>query len=64
MNKKVKIELSDWDSTCGDGCCYKYGTIIKVNGIKLEQDGTETINAIEAILVHLGYEVDIKQICE
>jgi hypothetical protein len=64
MNKKIKIELCDWDSTCGDGCCYEYGTTIKVNGVQLEQDGTETRNAIEAILVHLGYKVDIIQICE
>jgi hypothetical protein len=64
MNKKIKIELCDWDSTCGDGCCYEYGTKIKVDGIQLEQDGTETRNAIEAILVHLGYEVDIIQLCE
>lgn len=36
MNKKLKIELKYWDHTCGDGCCYSWGTAIKVNGEEIE----------------------------
>jgi hypothetical protein len=61
MSKKIEIQLNEWDSTCGDGCCFNYGVEIVVNNVKLEEDGTDTSNAIEAILVHLGYEVEIKQ---
>jgi hypothetical protein len=32
MSKKLKITLSDWSYTCGDGCCYEYGVSCKING--------------------------------
>ena len=29
------IEFREWDHTCGDGCCYLYGTEIYIDGIKI-----------------------------
>jgi hypothetical protein len=31
-DKEILIELEEWDHTCGDGCCYTYGTNIYING--------------------------------
>lgn len=57
---KLKIELKDWDHTCGDGCCYTYGTDIFLNGEKLdEQHGEDSENALKVVLEKLGYEVEI-----
>ena len=57
--EKIEIELKDWDHTCGDGCCYTYGTDIYVNGIKLdEQNAEDSKNALTAVLEHLGYKVE------
>ena len=54
------IELEDWNHTCGDGCCYTYGTDIYLNGEKLdEQYAGESINALKAVLEKLGYKAEI-----
>lgn len=69
MKDKLKIELIDWDYTCGDGCCYMYGTRLKLNGEELEHPdypeqhdnsyvGCDVENALTAVLTKLGYEVD------
>lgn len=53
---KLLIELEDWEYRCGDGCCYDYGTNIKVNGELLEQDGYNLPITLEAVLSYLGYK--------
>jgi len=61
MNKeKLIIELESWDHTCGDGCCYTWGTKVKVNGVELEGDADESYSALKTVLEHLGYEVEIR----
>ena len=67
---ELKIKLEDWDSRCGDGCCYNYGTKIHLNGKELEHPnenikdnsyvGSDTQTAIHAILKELGYEVEFE----
>jgi len=59
---KIIIELEDYDYTCGDGCCYEYGTIVRVNGEELpfRNDDRETI--LKQVLEHLGYNAVIKDI--
>ena len=52
----ININLQEWDYTCGDGCCYMYGTKIYVNGQELEEDGHEPHALLYAILNHLGYK--------
>ncbi|MDR6218645.1 hypothetical protein [Deinococcus soli (ex Cha et al. 2016)] len=32
----VEIDFHSWDYTCGDGCCYLYGTDILIDGRTLE----------------------------
>jgi hypothetical protein len=71
--KKVKITLEEWDYTCGDGCCYSYGTRIYLNGKELEhpnpevQDnsdvGSSVVASLLAVLKELGYEVEIDLTC-
>jgi hypothetical protein len=67
--KKVKITLEEWDYTCGDGCCFSYGTKIYLNDKELEHPdpevddnsgvGSSVITALLAVLKELGYEVEI-----
>jgi hypothetical protein len=60
--KKVKIEFEEYGGYCGDGCCYDYGTITRVNdeALHLHNEDTETI--VKGILEKLGYEVEITTI--
>lgn len=67
---KLYIELIEWDSTCGDGCCTNYGTSIKLNGEEVEHyDEDQVINAyvgsdvevaLKSVLKKLGFEVTVK----
>ena len=63
MSKKVSLVFSDWDYTCGDGCCYEWGTYCKVNGgeklVMHFTDSNGAAIAVEEVLTHLGYEVEI-----
>ena len=55
-NDELLIELEEWDSTCGDGCCYNYGIDIIVNGERIEdEDGTNPDQLLKAVLTKLGY---------
>lgn len=64
MKPKLKIELEDWDHTCGDGCCYTYGTTTKVNGVELELQNQDRATILEQVLKHLGYEVEVIESCD
>lgn len=57
--EKLVIELEDWSHTCGDDCCYTYGTTIRVNSVELEQDGSNVQSALKGVLEHLGYTLEI-----
>lgn len=57
---KLLIELNEYSTTCGDGCCTDYGTTVKVNGTELACTNLDTGTIIKQILEHLGYEVEIK----
>lgn len=59
MDKKVKINLDEWDSTCGDGCCYTYGTEVTINGVVLENQNQDVGTILNKVLTHLGYEVEL-----
>ena len=62
----MKITLKEWDYTCGDGCCYKYGTQILIDGKEVEHyDEEQGVNiyvgcdvevALRSVLKHLGFE--------
>jgi len=60
-NKKVIIKLDSWDYTCGDKCCYMYGTSISVNGVECENEyaGDDVVKSIEFILEQLGIDYEI-----
>jgi len=59
--EKLKIELIDWDYTCGDGCCTTYGTTTIVNGVEMPSNNQDTETILRMVLEHLGYEVEIEQ---
>lgn len=55
-NKELLIELEDLSPTCGDGCCYTYGTNIYINGEQIEdEDGTNPHQLLKSVLTKLGY---------
>ncbi len=61
MEKELKIELHEYSYTCGDGCCYNYGTITTINGEELSCHNTDTATILKQILEHLGYKVEIDE---
>lgn len=61
MKNKVKVELHDYNYTCGDGCCDTYGTIVKVNGKELPYHNQDVNTILRQVLEHLGYEVEIEE---
>jgi len=66
--KKIKITFKEWDYTCGDGCCYNYGSRLCINDEELEHPnpevwdngyvGEDVQTALHAVLKKLGYEVE------
>ena len=55
-DEELLIELEDWNHTCGDGCCYTYGTNIYINGEQIEdEDGANPHQLLKAVLTKLGY---------
>jgi hypothetical protein len=62
-NKKIKIKLSDWEHTCGDGCCTTFGTDVFIDGIKVSQGDYYKLDLIlDEVLRHLGFITEIE--CE
>jgi len=60
LNNKLKIEFKSWDYQCADGCCTHFGCDVFLNDEKLdEQHADDHVNALNAILPKLGYEVEI-----
>lgn len=56
----VKVSFEDYEYKCSDGCCYDYGTIIRVNDTQLPSNNyQDTGNSIEQVLNYLGYKVEI-----
>jgi len=59
QKSKLLIEFNEYCTTCGDGCCTNYGTVVKVNGVEMPFHNQDTRTVVEEILQHLGYEVEI-----
>lgn len=67
----IHIELQDWHTKCGDGCCDEYGTDVYLNGELLEtthEDGSKTdvdgesvTDTVMTVLKKLGYNVEIER---
>jgi hypothetical protein len=56
----IKIEIKEWSRTCGDGCCYTYGTDVFMDGVQVnESDVSEKEELLIAVLKHLGIEAEI-----
>lgn len=60
----INIELCEYSYSCGDGCCFNYGTITKVNGIPLPLHNQDAPTIVEQILSHMGYKVRVSSIEE
>ena len=61
MKEKLNIELNEYAYHCGDGCCYNYGTIIKVSGEQMPFHNQDISTILQQVLEHLGYEVEITE---
>lgn len=63
MGKKLRqvIELIEWDHTCGDGCCYSWGTELHINGEEVHHNISElgTDGLIKLICEKLNVEVEV-----
>ena len=56
----LKINLTEYGYSCGDGCCYNYGTITTVNGVELPCHNQDAGTILSQVLEHLGYKVEIE----
>lgn len=56
----LNINLTDYGYSCGDGCCYNYGTVTKVNGVELPCHNQDVGTILSQVLEHLGYKVEIE----
>jgi hypothetical protein len=59
--EKLKINLHEYHTKCGDGCCDDYGTITTVNGEKLPCHNQDVKTILEQVLEYLGYDVEIDE---
>jgi hypothetical protein len=57
---KHEIILSQWDWSCGDGCCDDYGTELFVNGNSVTRYFNGSVDSLQLIFDALGIDVDIK----
>ena len=63
--KPIKINIKPYEYECGDGCCYDRGDSIYVDGVQLGDIPCGSVeNALQLILTHLGYEVEIEGLNE
>lgn len=60
-NKKLIINLNEYDYKCGDGCCDHYGVITMLNGIELPCHNIDAYTILKQVLEQLGYDVEITQ---
>ena len=58
----LKVEMHEYGYSCGDGCCYNYGTITTVNDIELPCHNQDAETILRQVLEHLGYKVEIDYI--
>lgn len=61
---KVEITFKHYGAYCGDGCCYDYGMVTKVNDKELDFRNTDTETIVQGILEKLGYNVTIESTYE
>ena len=54
---KVKVEITEYDILGSEAWCR--GVAVRVNGQDLGKDLSNPITMVEAILKHLGYDVEI-----
>jgi len=57
--EKLIIELNEYVTECGDGCCTNYGTLVKVNGVEMPFHNQDVKTILEQVLQHLEYDVEI-----
>jgi hypothetical protein len=58
-DQPLNINLHEFGYSCGDGCCYNYGTVVTVNNIELDSNDQEAGTMLKNVLDHLGYNVNI-----
>lgn len=56
----IKITLHEYSHHCADGCCHRFGTITKVNGVELPSHNQDLKTILTQLCEHLGYKVEIE----
>lgn len=55
---ELEIRTEPWSHTCGDGCCYTWGTDVYINGERVSQGDCDDIQAIlKEVLTHLNFKI-------
>lgn len=55
---ELTITYENWSHTCGDGCCYTWGTDVFINGNKVSSGDFDSISVVlEDVLKYLGYKI-------
>ena len=56
--KSILLNVKEWSHTCGDGCCYTWGTDVFINNENITNGDCNNIDYIlKDVLEHFGYEV-------
>lgn len=54
----IEIRTESWTHTCGDGCCYTWGTDVYINGERVSQGDCDDIETIlKEVLTHLNFKI-------
>ena len=61
IKEKLIVKTKSWSHTCGDGCCYTFGTDIYINEERVSTGDFNDIDLIlNDVLQKLGYEIEIE----
>ena len=56
--QELEVTTQPWSHTCGDGCCYTWGTDVFINGEKVTQGDFDDIQSILIdVLKHLKFKI-------
>lgn len=46
----MKISFEDWEHTCGDNCCYEWGTDMYIDGQKVDEHFNDEYAALRWLI--------------
>ena len=58
-NKKIKINLNEYNYSCSDGCCDNFGTKTTINGTELPFYNQDAGTIVKGVLEHLEIDAEV-----